>query len=380
MIINSQKRSFGKGAQVSLFTLGTMRGTESLEKMYSIIKNAYFVGINHIETAPSYGDAESLVGKSIKKLAREENISEKNWVITTKVLPKGDFKFLKNNFINSLKKLNLKKIHNLAIHGLNLKEHLDWVLEGEGEKFISWIFEKELVDQVGFSSHGSYSLIKEAIKSGVFSFCSLHLHYLDQSKIPLAEQAIKKGMGVLAISPADKGGRLYSPSDILLEASKPFHPLELAYRYLLDKGITTLSLGATNKKDFEFADKLKNSCGKLTTLEINALNKIEDTANKRLSSTKCEQCRLCLPCPNEIPIPEILRLRNISIGYGQLEFSQERYNLIGKAGHWWEEKNSSFCQECNECVPKCPSKLDIPNLLKQTHNLFNEAPTKRLWG
>ena len=187
-------------------------------------------------------------------------------------------------------------------------------------------------------------------------------------------------MGVLAISPADKGGRLYSPSDILLEASKPFHPLELAYRFLLAKGITTLSLGATNKKDFEFAHKLRNSFDKLTKLEKSALNKIEAVANERLNSTKCEQCRSCLPCPNEIPIPEILRLRNISIGYGQLEFSKERYNLIGKAGHWWEEKNSSFCQECNECVPKCPSKLDIPNLLKQTHNLLIETPTKRLWG
>ena len=187
-------------------------------------------------------------------------------------------------------------------------------------------------------------------------------------------------MGVLAISPADKGGRLYSPSDILLEASKPFHPLELAYRFLLAKGITTLSLGATNKKDFDLANKLRNSCERLTTPEKKALNKIEEVANERLRSTKCEQCRCCLPCPNEIPIPEILRLRNISIGYGQLEFSKERYNLIGKAGHWWEEKNSSFCQECNECVPKCPCKLDIPNLLKQTHNLLIETPTKRLWG
>ena len=79
MIINSQKRSFGRGAKVSLFTLGTMRATESLEKMYSIIKNAYYVGINHIETAPSYGDAESLIGNSIKKLAIEENIKEKNF-------------------------------------------------------------------------------------------------------------------------------------------------------------------------------------------------------------------------------------------------------------------------------------------------------------
>ena len=179
MIINSQKRSFGKGAKVSLFTLGTMRATESLEKMYSMIKNAYYVGINHIETAPSYGDAESLIGNSIKKLEIEENIKEKNWVITSKVLPKGDFDFLKNNFKNSLKNLKLKKINNLAIHGINLKQHLDWALFGEGKKFISWILERKLVDQVGFTSHGSYSLIKEAINYEIFGFCSLHLHFLE---------------------------------------------------------------------------------------------------------------------------------------------------------------------------------------------------------
>ena len=147
-------------------------------------------------------------------------------------------------------------------------------------------------------------------------------------------------MGVLAISPADKGGRLYSPNEILLEASKPFHPLELAYRFLLAKGVTTLSLGATKKEDFYLANKLRNSHKKLTKLEVNAFNNIEMLANKRLNSTKCEQCRLCLPCPNEIPI-EILRLRNISIGYGQLEFAKERYNLIGRAGHW-EEKILHF--------------------------------------
>ena len=71
---------------------------------------------------------------------------------------------------------------------------------------------------------------------------------------------------------------------------------------------------------------------------------------------------------------------NLAIGFGQLEFAQERYNLIGRAGHWWEEKNSSFCLECNECVPKCPHNLDIPNLLKETHDLLIEKPKRRLWS
>ena len=380
MIINSQKRSFGKGAKVSLFTLGTMRATQNLEEMYWIIKNAHYAGINHLETAASYGKAEILLGKALKKLETSEKLSRKEWIITTKVLPKGDFNYLKNNFRNSLKNLKLKKINNLAIHGINLYEHLDWAISGEGNKFLKWVIKNGLVDQIGFSSHGSYSLIKKSIHCEVFDFCNLHLHLLDQSKINLAQLALKKNMGVLAISPADKGGRLYSPSDILIKASEPYHPLELAYRFLLSKGITTLSLGATKYKDFDIAKKLVNSTHHLTKQEINALENIKKLANDKLKSTKCEQCRSCLPCPSEIPIPEILRLRNISIGYGQLEFAKERYNLIGRAGHWWEEKNSTFCLECNECLPKCPCELNIPDLLKQTHNLLVEKPKKRLWG
>ena len=380
MIFKSKKRAFGNGRDVSLFTLGTMRATGNLDRMYSLIKSAHYAGINHLETAAAYGNAEILIGEALKKLESSENIFRKEWIITTKVLPKGDFNYLKINFENSLKNLKLKKINNLAIHGINLDEHLEWVINGEGRKFLKWVSKKGLVDQVGFSSHGSYKLIENAINSAVFSFCSLHLHFLDQSKISLAQLALKKQMGVLAISPADKGGRLYDPSKTLLKASAPYHPLELAYRFLISKGISTLSLGATKFEDFNIAKKLINSTQKLSSSEISALENIEKFAKEELKSSKCEQCRSCLPCPSEIPIPEILRLRNISIGYGQLEFAKERYNLIGRAGHWWEEKDASSCLECNECVPKCPNNLNIPDLLKETHNLLVDKPKKRLWS
>ena len=112
MIIQSKKRSFGKGCDVSLFTLGTMRATENLDKMYSLIKSAYHIGINHLETAASYGKAEVLIGEALQKLETSENIFRKEWIITTKVLPKGDFNYLIKNFENSLKNLKLKKINN----------------------------------------------------------------------------------------------------------------------------------------------------------------------------------------------------------------------------------------------------------------------------
>ena len=95
MIIHSKKRSFGKACHVSLFTLGTMRATENLDKMNYLIKSAHDAGINHLETAAAYGNAEKLIGESLKELEASENIFRKEWIITTKVLPKGDFNYLK---------------------------------------------------------------------------------------------------------------------------------------------------------------------------------------------------------------------------------------------------------------------------------------------
>jgi len=280
VIINSHKRSFGKGPKVSVFTLGTMRSVESVNKMYEIIKSAHFAGINHLETAPSYGRAEIFIGEALDKLDQFEKISKEDWVITTKVLPKGNFKELKRNFIDSLINLNIKKINNLAIHGLNLFEHLEWALEGEGRKFINWLFSQNLIDQIGFSSHGDFQLINSAINSDCFNFCSLHLHLFDQSKIPLARKALRKNMGVMAISPADKGGKLHLPSNILKEASLPYHPLEIAYRFLLSEGITTLSLGASKPNDFDLPIKLANATQKLSKLEKDVILNIENESIK----------------------------------------------------------------------------------------------------
>ena len=78
MIVNSQKRLYGGRTKVSSFTLGTMRAVDNAEKMYQVIKHAYFAGINHIETAQSYGRAEFFIGKALEQLQNENNINKKN--------------------------------------------------------------------------------------------------------------------------------------------------------------------------------------------------------------------------------------------------------------------------------------------------------------
>ena len=81
-------------------------------------------------------------------------------------------------------------------------------------------------------------------------------------------------MGVMAISPADKGGRLQDPSPTLVEDCSPLSPLQLAYRFLLAAKISTLSLGAAQPENLTLAAQLANADGPLKELSTNFANKV----------------------------------------------------------------------------------------------------------
>ncbi len=374
------RRPFGRCPQVSLFTLGTMRALESSRQMYDVVKMASSVGINHIETAPAYGPAETFLGRAIKQVNDEGLGPIGGWIITSKILPGISFKDGKKQLKSILSRLGEARIDNLAIHGLNRNEHLEWSLKGEGNDFLNWAEEEGLIGQVGFSSHGSEALIAQAIESNRFTFCSLHLHLLDPIRIPLAKKALSSGLGVMAISPADKGGHLHSPSKTLIQDCHPIEPIELAYRYLLAQGISTLTIGAKNPIDLKVASKLADKDGALKDDENNSIQQLLKARKERLNNSLCGQCQSCLPCPQNLPIPELLRLRNLTLGHDLITFTKERYNLIGKAGHWWENVDASACHRCGDCLPRCPHHLPIPDLLQETHKLLKSSPKRRLWN
>ena len=397
-----------------------MRALASPAQMQAVVRAALAAGINHLETAPAYGPAERFLGQALQNLAREGQEPPGGWLITSKLLPGCDLDSGQEQLRAILNRLGVPALTTLAVHGLNLNEHLSWALQGAGAELLAWALGEGLVGQVGFTSHGDRGLIEGALASGRFSVCGLHLHLLDRQRLPLARQALSEGIGVLAISPADKGGQLYAPPAELEADCAPFHPLELAYRFLQQQGISTLSLGAERPEDLIWAERLSdpgppspvsaqtspparspatapqiaggvpatnNNCASATSVEMNlemnvalAVERLDAAAKGRLGSEYCGQCRACLPCPNGLPIPELLRLRNLALGHGMTAFASERYNLIGRAGHWWEQLNASACGSCGDCLPRCPHQLPIPSLLADTHQRLAAAPRRRLWG
>lgn len=365
-----QYRRFGRtNLPYSVFSLGTMRCLSSPEVLEQTVKRAIELGINHIETARGYGKSEEFLGSALQSLGRDDIF------LTTKLPPSLDAAQTDRFIDESLQRLQIDSIESIAIHGLNTWEHLDSVKAKQGcMKAIQNAIADGRVRHVGFSTHGLLDLILAAIETDLFEFVNLHYSFFFQRNVPAIELAHQKDMGVFIISPADKAGMLHTPPQALINLCAPFSPLELNYRFLLsDRRITTLSVGAANPQELNLA----YSAEELSEAENSAIERLK--TRSAIDPNQCSQCYACLPCPESIHIPEVLRLRNLATAYDMTSFGEYRYRMFENAGHWFPGNKGNRCTDCGDCLPRCPEKLDIPKLLRETHDRLNGKPGRRLW-
>ncbi len=372
-----RQRRFGKtNLNLSVFSLGTMRLASPQTSRQTIAK-AISLGINHLETARGYGQSEVYLGQALQDLA----IPRKQIYLTTKLSPSTDKEKTKLEIDRSLARLQVDYIDCLAIHGINTWEHLKWVTNPDGcLSAIQTAIKQGKIRHLGFSTHGSLDLILAAIETDLFEFVNLHYYYFFQRNKKAIALAAAKNMGVFIISPADKGGKLYTPPQKLKKLCSPFTPLELNYRFLLsDRRITTLSLGAATPEELVTPLQVADADHSLTKSETAVFSKLEQELDT-LATDLCSQCYQCLPCPETINIPEILRLRNLTTAYDMQDYGQYRYRMLENAGHWFPGNKGNKCTDCGDCLPRCPEQLDIPRLLRDTHQQLKGKERRRLWS
>ncbi|MGG6297354.1 aldo/keto reductase [Leptolyngbya sp. AN02str] len=372
-------RRFGKtNLSLSVFSLGTMRCLASQEAAIAVVERALSLGINHFETARGYGQSEVFLGAALRSLS----VPRDQVCITTKISPTPNPAAITQAIDESLARLGLDYVDCFAIHGINTKEHLSWVAAPNGcMAAVQQAIAQGKVRHVGFSTHAPLEVILEAIATQQFSFINLHYYYFQQRNAAAIDLAHQHDMGVFIISPADKGGMLYTPPERLQQLCAPFDPLTLTYRFLLsDPRIHTLSIGPAVAAELEPVQPVMHSGNPLTQQEQAVFAKLTQHCQTVLGTEQCSQCFKCLPCPVEINIPEVLRLRNLAIAYDMTTYGKYRYGMFENAGHWFPGNRGDRCTDCGDCLPRCPEGLNIPTLLRDTHHRLSGPARRRLWG
>ncbi len=373
-----QYRRFGKTEmRLSVFSLGLMRYMSGdPDNATRVVQRGVELGINHLETARGYGTSEDLLGRALKAIDRT------SVHITTKIAPRPTYDRFMQDFETSMEKIGIDVLDNLDIHGINNEQKFAWAVdEKQTWRAVRKLLDSGTVKHVGFSTHGKTPILLKTVNTEMFESINLHYYWFYQAHAPVIERAAELDMGVFIISPNEKGGLLFKPTETLQRLSAPLHPMHLNQRWLLaDPRIHTLSVGPSVPEELDAPMAVADNVGPLTEQERAALQRWEEHRRASLGADFCTECQKCLPCPEGIDIPELLRLRNAAVAFDMLEYGTFRYNLLDGSFDWFHGQMGDHCTECGQCLPRCPEKLAIPRLLFDTHDLLKRGRGKRLWG
>jgi len=357
---------------------------ESQASVEATIRRALELGITHIETARGYGTSEKQLGNVLPKIPRHQ------YILQTKVAPTEDPAEFERDFMDSLSRLKVSYVDLLGLHGLNNAYTMELALRDGGclERALE-LKQRGLVRSVGFSTHAPEDVILRGIGDGRFDYVNLHFYWVFQQNLRAIRAAAARNMGILIISPNDKGGRLYEPPEKLTHLTAPLSPMVYNDLFCLAQPeISTLSIGVSRASDFDehvkaialFEQHATDPRRLIAPIEARLTAEYERVLGKAWANTWQEGLPPWEEVPGQINVREILRLYNLANAYDLLAYAKMRYNLLENGGHWFPGKSAAHVDdvEMAKALRSSPHAAKLPELLRSAHQMLAGTKQKRL--
>jgi hypothetical protein len=382
----------GTGEQISLLGFGMMRLPDDQEKVNRLVDYAIEHGVNYFDTAPVYmrGQSEVLTGNALARHPREK------YHVATKMSNmwgSTDVESAKEMYYTSMKKLRVDYIDYYLLHSIGgggMKSFNSRFIDNGLLDFLLAERKAGRIRHLGFSYHGDvrvFDWLLDHQDDYHWDFCQIQMNYLDWRHASirggrrqdadaeyLYDKCQKTGVQCVIMEPL-RGGALSKLSSDVGQRLKALRPNDSAARWAFrwvgsyPNILTTLS--GMNKME-HLVDNVEtfSPLDPCTEAENALLEKIADEM-AGVPTIPCTTCAYCMPCPYSVDIPANFVYYNEAVKDKVLPLpertspdyaSRKQQFTDGYRKALSDQKTwAHSCQDCEECLSKCPQQIRIPN-------------------
>ncbi|HMO49757.1 MAG TPA: aldo/keto reductase [Kiritimatiellia bacterium] len=247
-------RPLGKtGHEVSLFSLGGQGMIErpgQEDEPIAMIHRALDLGVNYVDTAPSYGggQSETLIGRVMKDRRNETFLASKTHHRTYD----GTMMLIES----SLRRLQTDRLDLYQLHSVRTQNDLEACFQSDGAiKALEKLRHENVIRFIGITGHRAPEVLRQGIQRYPFDCILMSLNAADSHAVSFQDEllpyAVEKGMGIIAMKvPAH--GRLLRPDGITIEQA-----LHYVWTFPVSTSIVGISSMAQLEENVELAKNFR---------------------------------------------------------------------------------------------------------------------------
>lgn len=385
----------GSGEKISLLGFGMMRLPREQEQVDRLVDYAIEHGINYFDTAPIYGQGrnEGVTGRTLSRFPREK------FYVATKMSNQNrdlwSFERSKEMYENSFRQLRVDHIDYYLLHSVGsggMDALRGRFLDNGLLDFLLKEREAGRIRHLGFSYHGDVKVFDWLLDHNDtyhWDFVQIQMNYFDWKYAGrnrrrgdanaeyLYKRLAKLGIQCVIMEPI-RGGSLANVADDIrqqLRHSRPDDsPARWGFRWVGSHPNVLTTLSGMNRMEH-----IEENVATFSPLE--PCTKVEEALLARVADKMagiptigCTTCAYCMPCPYGVDIPGNFAFYNAAATKGTLPSSDapaaEYKKRLKEYTTAYEEtipkkERANRCQDCGECLKKCPQQLPIPTHMKR---------------